>query len=397
MTMPTSALPGQYLSATATSLSDDTSEFCSDVAVQGQINLQLSAAATPNPVLAGGTVTYTLTIANLGYNAAHDVILTDQLPSGVTLEPVSTTQGYVVPTMTPGLVTVYLGTLGAGASATVTIPVQTGAGSVGSIIDSATITSQETDPTPALESATVTTTVQAAADVAVVMSESPNPALVGNNLTYLITVDNLGPDAAGNVVATLPVPSGLLFVSATTAAGTVSDASGQVVANLGNLGANVPVLVTVVLQAQIPGTFTETASVSSQADDPNTSNNSASVTTEVDPATDLSVQIASTTPVAATGVSFDYVVTATNNGLMAATNVTLTDTLPAGVTFELRHDRPERCVQSGRRRGHRDLHLPGGRRIGQSHDRRDSDRVAGLDPDRLGIGRRSADRLEPVQ
>ena len=33
---------------------NDTSEFSSDVAVQGQINLVLTASATPNPVLAGG-------------------------------------------------------------------------------------------------------------------------------------------------------------------------------------------------------------------------------------------------------------------------------------------------------------------------------------------------------
>ncbi len=333
ISLTTAALPGQFISATATNLSNDTSEFSADVTVQGQINLQLSALATPNPVLAGGNVTYTLTVANLGYAEADNVVLTDQLPSSVTLASVSTSQGYTVPISSPGLVEVNLETLAAGASATVTIVVQTGAGSVGSITDSATITSQQTDPTPSLESATVTTTVQAAADVSVSLSESPSPALVGNDLTYTITVDNQGPDAAGNVVATLPVSSGLSFVSATTGAGTVADEDGQVVATLGNLGVNAPVTVTVVLQAQTTGELTETASVSSQADDPNTANNSASVTTEVDPATDLAVVIASSTPVAATAEPFDYVVTITNNGPMAATNVVASDTLPTGVSF----------------------------------------------------------------
>lgn len=57
------------------------------------------------------------------------------------------------------------------------------------------------------------------------------------------------------------------------------------------------------------------------------------MTTAIDPATDLSVQIAALTPVVTTGQPFDYLVTVTNNGPMAATSVALSDTLPAGVTF----------------------------------------------------------------
>ena len=96
-----------------------------------------------------------------------------------------------------------------------TIVIQTNAGSVGSITDSATITSQETDPNPAAESASVTTTVLTAADLSVSLAESPAPALEGSDLTYTITVNNLGPNPAGNVVVTLPVASGAAFVSAT--------------------------------------------------------------------------------------------------------------------------------------------------------------------------------------
>ncbi len=57
------------------------------------------------------------------------------------------------------------------------------------------------------------------------------------------------------------------------------------------------------------------------------------MTTEIDPATDLAVEIAGSTPVAATGLSFDYDVTITNNGPLAATDVVVTDTLPTGVNF----------------------------------------------------------------
>src|SRR5262249_62426843 len=74
--------PGQSISATATSPTGDTSEFAEDATVQGLINLELVAAGTPDPVLAGGTLTYTLTVSNAGTIPAHNVVLTDQLPAG---------------------------------------------------------------------------------------------------------------------------------------------------------------------------------------------------------------------------------------------------------------------------------------------------------------------------
>jgi uncharacterized repeat protein (TIGR01451 family) len=100
--VPTGTLPGQFISATATSLQNDTSEFASDVAVQGQINLELTASGTPDPVQAGGVVTYSLTVANQGFIDAHNVVLNDTLPGGVSLESITSSQGFVVPTMSPG-------------------------------------------------------------------------------------------------------------------------------------------------------------------------------------------------------------------------------------------------------------------------------------------------------
>ena len=58
--------PGGYISATATSPSNDTSEFSSDVSVQGQIDLVVTGSAAPSPVEAGGAVTYSLNVANQG-------------------------------------------------------------------------------------------------------------------------------------------------------------------------------------------------------------------------------------------------------------------------------------------------------------------------------------------
>ncbi|MGP0069504.1 MAG: hypothetical protein ACLQGP_38640 [Isosphaeraceae bacterium] len=300
---------GNYISATATSPSNDTSEFSSDVSVQGQIDLVVTGSAAPSPVEAGGVVTYSLNVANQGYGDADDVVLTDQLPGGIGVNSVTTSQGFVSPSMSSGTVTVELGTIAAGASATVTIAVQTNAGSVGTMVDAATVSSAESDPDPSALSTEIVTSVLAASDLSVSIAEGPAPALAGGDLTYTITADNLGPSTAQSVVLTLPIAPGLSFVSASNGAGSVSDLNGEVVAGLGNLAVNTPVAVTVVLQAEVVGELTETATISGDVIDTNPANNTASVTTEVAPAADLAVQVASSVPVAGIGLEFQYVVT----------------------------------------------------------------------------------------
>ncbi len=47
-------------------------------------DLSLTKTASPDPGLAGGTVTSTLTVQNAGPSAAADVVVTDELPDGVT-------------------------------------------------------------------------------------------------------------------------------------------------------------------------------------------------------------------------------------------------------------------------------------------------------------------------
>ena len=330
--IPTGTPTGQYISATATSPDNDTSEFSSDISVQGQVNLVVTGSAMPESVESGGVVTYTLTVANLGYLDAHGVNLVDLLPAGVTIDP-STTSPVFSPGGSSGTLTANLGTIPAGGSTTVTIGVQTNAGLVGTIIDTATVTSEEPDPNPSNETVTINALVLAATDLAVSLNESPAPALAGSDLTYTMTVENLGPNSAGAVLATLPVAGGATFVSATTTKGSVSESGNLVTANLSNLAVNSPVTITVVLQAVAVGQLTETASVSGDVIDPNSANNSATVTTEIDPATDLSVQISSSAAVPGVGLEYQYVVTATNNGPLNATNVLLTDTLPTGVSF----------------------------------------------------------------
>jgi uncharacterized repeat protein (TIGR01451 family) len=116
------------------------------------------------------------------------------------------------------------------------------------------------------------------ADLEISKADSPDPVTVGDNLTYTITVTNLGPDAATNVVVTDTLPSGVTFVSASP--GCVHSA-GVVTCNLGNIPAGDSVTITIVVTVTAPGTISNTATVTSDTLDPNTANNSDAEPTEV--------------------------------------------------------------------------------------------------------------------
>ena len=78
------------------------------------------------------------------------------------------------------------------------------------------MTAAETDPVSANNTATATTAVTAAADLAVTKTDSPDPVKVGQVLTYTIRVANNGPSSATGVVLEDKLPKNAGFGSATT-------------------------------------------------------------------------------------------------------------------------------------------------------------------------------------
>jgi uncharacterized repeat protein (TIGR01451 family) len=103
-------------------------------------------------VTLGSSVTYTLTVTNNGTAAASGVTLTDTLPAGATFVSAS---GGVLPV--GGVLTFPIGNLAPGASLGFTIVVSPRA--AGTLSDQATVSMNQTDPTPADDSLTLITTV----------------------------------------------------------------------------------------------------------------------------------------------------------------------------------------------------------------------------------------------
>lgn len=116
-------------------------------------------------------------------------------------------------------------------------------------------------------------------DVSVTMSDSPDPATVGNNLSYTITASNVGPYAS-NVTLTDVLPAGVNYVSATPSQGSCSGTS-TVTCAMGSVDyahATVTVIVRpTTTNAVLSNTVTATSSIS----DSFTTNDAATTTTVV--------------------------------------------------------------------------------------------------------------------
>lgn len=125
------------------------------------------------------------------------------------------------------------------------------------------------------------------ANLKITKSDSPDPVRVGQQLTYTIGVENLGPSPATGVTVTDNLPKGVDLVSATGPSGSCAAQGGKVTCAIGALnpiGVNYggsPSSATVVVVPRAAGTIRNTATVKGDQKDPVSSNNKATATTRV--------------------------------------------------------------------------------------------------------------------
>jgi uncharacterized repeat protein (TIGR01451 family) len=317
---------------------DDSATRSTSVTTQADLQVSKSAAAT---VSAGTQLTYTIVVSNAGLSDAQNVVLTDTLPAGTTYVSQSQTNGPAFTLSHLGnAITDTISTLAAGASATFQVVVQVNANvSNGSVLgNTATVSSSTTDLTPGSNTATVSTTVQAQADLQAGKSASAT-VVAGTQMTYTISVSNAGPSDAQNVVLSDTLPGGTTYFSQIQLTGpafTLSHLGNAVTDTISTLASGASATFQVVVQANANAAngsgLANTAVVTDTTADPTPGNNTATVNTTVQAQAD--VQLSKTGPATvAAGANLTYSLIVTNNGPSDAQSVVLTDTLPAGTSF----------------------------------------------------------------
>jgi uncharacterized repeat protein (TIGR01451 family) len=171
-------------------------------------DLSVKKTASAARVTVGDTVTYTLTAANAGPDAASDVTVSDTVPSQLDVRSASSTQGRC--TVTGNKVSCAVGALGAGASAKVTVNAV--ATKPGLTTNSAVVAAPppSVDP-PANDTGKVTVRV---VKPTLRLTKTANRASVraGETATYTIRVTNPSKRSVRNVRVCDRLPSGLVYI-----------------------------------------------------------------------------------------------------------------------------------------------------------------------------------------
>jgi len=340
-----SAQNGSTLSntATVTSSTPDSTPGNNSSTVNTLVNANADLSivkSAPAFAFAGNTMTYSINVMNGGPAAAVNATINDLLPPATTFVSLTQTSGPIFTCTTGQSVSCSIATFASGTSAAFNIVVQIAPGTANNttITNTATILSPTSpDPNGTNNTSTTNTTVTTSADVSVTKS-GPAAATAGSNVTYMITVMNGGPSNAASVTLTDVLPAGTTFVSESQTAGPVFTCTtgATVTCSIATLApsASATFSLTVAFGGSIVNgtTVTNTATVTTTTPDPVPANNTSSAPTLVSANADLSVTKSgpATTP---SNTTITYTVTAANAGPANAATVSLTETVPAGMTF----------------------------------------------------------------
>lgn len=178
-------------------------------------DLSLSKSDSPDPIVTGSNVTYTVTVTNGGPNPAQNVVVSDDLPSQTTFVSCNSTGGGICGG-TGNNRTVTFTSLAPGASVTITLvgtvncPVANGT----IISNTASVTSDTSDPDNANNSETITTTASNPPPIITLTTQQitlspPNHNYSTVNVSDMVVsaTDNCDPNVNLNAVVIAQVTS----------------------------------------------------------------------------------------------------------------------------------------------------------------------------------------------
>ncbi|HET7702272.1 MAG TPA: hypothetical protein VFK35_02655, partial [Candidatus Limnocylindrales bacterium] len=301
-------------------------------------DIQVTKTPDGATVDAGGTITWSIKVENLGPGAATGVVLTDTLPSGITWS--ESEADCSIAAGPPQVLTCNVGALASGASRTYQVSGSTTKDNCGPVNNTASATATN-EPSNVLANNSdsglvtvlcATVTIGKTADAASVSA--------GSQIGFTLTWGNSTGGTATGVVVTdnLPGTAGLNWsIAGSTGTGSTCAITGAIgsqvlTCNVGTIAGNTAVSGTVHV---VSGTTAATCG---------TVNNTGHITTTNDGSAqagasvlvlcpDVHVDKTADTGTINAGDLASFTITVSNAGPGVATSVSLTDTLPAGVAW----------------------------------------------------------------
>ncbi len=288
----------------------------------------------------GTSIVYTITASNAGPSDAPSVTIADTFPASLT--GVSWTcagaGGAACAVSGSGDID-DTANLPAGGSVTYTVNATIDASAAGELSNTATATvgGGLTDPNPANNSATDTTTLMAEADLAITKTDGQATSVPGQPITYTIVASNAGPsdDASAVVADTFPAAiTGITWTCVGAGGGSCTATGSGNINETVNLpvGGSVTFTASGTISESATGTLANTATVTSSVTDPTPGNNSATDTNTLTPTADLAITKSDGQATALPGQPITYTIVASNAGPSDAPGTGVADTFPAALT-----------------------------------------------------------------
>jgi uncharacterized repeat protein (TIGR01451 family) len=306
--------------ANDTSTASLTVEPVSDLAIS-----KTASAATAKP---GETLTYTLGVENKGASESPTVTVTDTLPAS--LDYVSDDGGCTVSAGRE--ITCELGPLASGATKTIHVLTAVAASAGGAIANTAVVSGPNFDPEPSNDQSIATTAVEQIANLGITKTVSAATARPGETISYTLVGENEGPSASTPTTVTDTLPAGVEYVS--DDGGCNASAAPTITCALGSLANGEAKTIHLVARVTATtGSVTNTALVEGPLPDPEPADDSASATTAIEEVSDLLLHKRAGVAVVKAGEQLTYTLEVDNKGPSASATTTITDTLPAGLTY----------------------------------------------------------------
>jgi len=308
-------------------------------------SISVDKAGSPNPVVAGTNITYTITISSEGPDDAQNVVLNDALPAGTTFVSINSIAGWTCTTPAPGAT----GTVNCTRPAfppgsdvfTLVLNTSPALTNGSTLSNTATISTTTSDPAPNDNESTADTLVQAASNLGITKNAAPDPAPIGGPVTFTLGYSASGPSDSANTTITDVLPAGILFSSVAASGWSCSTPSvgtnGTVTCSINSLapGASGTITIGATVDSSVtPGTvITNTATITGDVIDSVNANDSASASVTAQSVSNLAItKNAAPNPVVA-GSNLTYTIGFSASGPSPAPNVSVTDLLPGGTTF----------------------------------------------------------------
>jgi uncharacterized repeat protein (TIGR01451 family) len=331
----TGTIPADYLgtditnSATVTSPTNPTTPTPATVTtpIVTSADLSVVKSSTPNSVIAGQSISWTITVSNAGPSDAQAVQIADSLPGNVTITSVVPQQGTC-----SGSLSCSIGLIPAGANRIVTITgtvdSDTSATSVG---NTATVSSPTPDPDTTDRTGSVSTPLTFQALLALTKVANSTTAIPGRPISWTITVSNTGSSTARFVEVADTLPDGLTGTAFVPSQGTC-DAGGTCLLGDITAGSTVTVEVTAVVDANVTAATLDN-SVGAQTTTPHGSDPSATASTPVAPQADLHISKRGAPNPVVAGEDITWTIDVRNDGPSDAAAVAVRDDLPTSLVM----------------------------------------------------------------